>query len=394
MLMNTPLINAINNRDFATATTLLKNGEQFPETLNDFDRRQLYETTIRNKGFTVIDVLVDAGVINPDVYEYDSFRNSIFELFFKYMSVEDESIRFLNSFIAKLYNINDEVEGHTLLSYAIECWADPSIIQCLIDAGLRTDFRNTAEDNLVSQSVRLNMIPKDRQLAYLAIFIKAGVDVNEGNVVKQTALHIAVESDKDHLLGILLANGAKPNEQDDKGNSSFYYALAHKLNGTIYNILTTLEPADFMQQNREGQTILSEYMRMLQGGSKEVALLEQLVTDGADLEQTAPYYGNPKSGWDWAVDKPIEVLQMLLKKTGRDINTQDNEGNTLLHKVCAIDTNYSQEKAKELYKKAKLLLEAGADISVTNTKDETAFILASKDNLKIKLVELLLAAKK
>jgi ankyrin repeat protein len=46
--------------------------------------------------------------------------------------------------------------------------------------------------------------------------------------------------------------------------------------------------------------------------------------------------------------------------------------------------------AKETYRKAKLLLEQGADISITNDKDETALMLASGDNLKIKTVELLM----
>ncbi len=46
--------------------------------------------------------------------------------------------------------------------------------------------------------------------------------------------------------------------------------------------------------------------------------------------------------------------------------------------------------AKETYRKVKLLLDHGADISITNDKDETALILASADNLKIKTVELLM----
>ncbi len=80
------------------------------------------------------------------------------------------------------------------------------------------------------------------------------------------------------------------------------------------------------------------------------------------------------------------VLQMVLNKTGRDVNAQDNEGNTLLHMICRIDCNYSHEAAKEMYKKVKLLLEAGADAGITNNKEETALMLASTDNLKGKIV--------
>ena len=75
-----------------------------------------------------------------------------------------------------------------------------------------------------------------------------------------------------------------------------------------------------------------------------------------------------------------------------DINEQDNEGNTLLHKVCAYNVNYDAEAAKETYRKVKLLLENGADKDIANDKDETPLMLASGDNLKIKTVELLMKA--
>jgi ankyrin repeat protein len=41
----------------------------------------------------------------------------------------------------------------------------------------------------------------------------------------------------------------------------------------------------------------------------------------------------------------------------------------------------------------KVLLEAGADVSLLNDKEETALMLAEKDNLKVKTVELLLQHK-
>ncbi|MDO7742560.1 MAG: ankyrin repeat domain-containing protein, partial [Pedobacter sp.] len=59
--------------------------------------------------------------------------------------------------------------------------------------------------------------------------------------------------------------------------------------------------------------------------------------------------------------------------------------------VCAFNVNYDQNVAKETYRKVKFLLENGADISLTNTKDQTALMLASDDNLKTKTVQLLLS---
>jgi ankyrin repeat protein len=162
----------------------------------------------------------------------------------------------------------------------------------------------------------------------------------------------------------------------------------------LYKKLAAHTPADFSRVNKDGQTPLSEFLRMMHGGDNEFALLEQLLEDGADLDSAAPYYNKTKSGWDWVVEKSLDVLQMALKKTGVDVNRQDNDGNTLLHKICRIDSNYSQEAAKGTYKKVKFLLEAGADATLTNAKDETAMTLAAADNLKAKTVEILLSAKK
>lgn len=393
MTNNSPLLDALRKSDFAKARELMESGETIPDGVAEWDLRQVYQNIIKAKAFDILDAQVKKGRVVTDVYEYDSLQYSIYELLFKNLPVDAESLRYLHDFITRSDNVNDEVAGKTLLSYALEVWANPAIVQTLIDAGLRTDFKNTAEDNLINQAVRINMIPKPVQQAYVEMFIRAGVDVNEPNVERKAAIHLAVESDKKHLLDTLLQHGARPNEQDWKGNSAIYVAVAHKLDGEMYQKLAAAEQPDFAQRNNENQTILSEYLRMMSGSEREIALLHQLIDDGADLEMTAPYYSEAYSAWDWIAQKNLETLQTVLNKTGRDVNLQDDAGNTLLHKLCARDCNHSQEAAKLIYKKVKLLLEMGADPSITNGKEETAFTLASADNLKTKTVELLLKAK-
>jgi uncharacterized protein len=146
--------------------------------------------------------------------------------------------------------------------------------------------------------------------------------------------------------------------------------------------------------NKDGEAILPSYMRMVNNGTEtELKLLDRLINDGADLTQTSPYYDKQKSSLDWAAEKSVVVLSQLLKTGKVDINSQDNGGNTLLHKVCAYDVNFDKEVAKETYRKVKLLIEDGADIDLLNDADETALMIASKDNLKSKTVELLLLKK-
>jgi uncharacterized protein len=394
MLTKTPLLEAINSANFTTAEELIRTGERIPDGLQSYHLTQLYEILVAKKGFAVLKALAANGQIVTDVYELEKFDESIFKPLIKRLPADDESLAFLREFVSGAQNINDEVDGKTLLAYAFESQAEPVIVRALIDAGCRTDFKNNAEDNLISQVVRINLMPEPKQQAYIEMLLQEGVDVNETNVVKQTALHIAVERDKRHLVDILLQHGAQPNDQDKSGNSAFFYALAHKFDRGVYEKLSANTPADFSLFNKDGQTPLSEFLRMMQGGANEAALLEQLLVDGADLDHATPYYNTPKSGWDWIIEKPTEVLQMALQKTGTDVNHQDNEGNTLLHKVCAINPNYEQNKAREIYKKAKMLLDAGADPSITNTQDKKPMDLAATDNLKAKTVEILLAAEK
>ncbi len=69
MLPDTPLIKAIQQKDFALAEQLFKSGESIPDTVNEFDMRQLWDSLVRNKGFNIIDILLENGTINKDIYE-------------------------------------------------------------------------------------------------------------------------------------------------------------------------------------------------------------------------------------------------------------------------------------------------------------------------------------
>lgn len=393
MLPKTPLIEAIMKGSFDEAENLIKSGERIPDSLHYYDLNQLYEKLISKKAFAVLEALLTTRQIVTDVYELNRIDESIFKPLITKLPVDDESVSFLTKFISGSKNVNEEPGGKTLLGFAFEEKADVAIIGALIKGGCNANLKNNSEDTLLSQVVRINMMQPEKQLAYMDLLINEGVDVNEVNVAKQSALHIAVERDKNALVDMLLAHGAQPNEPDSQGNTAFYYALAHKFNGPLYKKLSAHTPMDFTVINRSGQTALSEYLRMMQAGDSDLALLEELIQDGADLNHCTPYYDELRSGWDWILAKDLDMFKMALEKTGFDVNTQDDNGNTFLHKLCRVDSNHSQDAAKNTYRKVKFLLDAGADPSITNNNDETPMMLAAKDNLKAKTVELLLSFK-
>lgn len=369
------------------------NPSQFKE-YNEFDNQQAWVRIVRNKQFALLDFMIENNMIETDVYEYDSIQRSVFDSLLKNISDDEASLAYLKSFIKKLDNINDEVAGETLLSYALSEKVSPAIIRALIDAGCSPQFRNTAQNNLLIEAIRLNMIPSERQLAYLKIFTDEGIDVNEGNVERKNALHHAVESHKKDLIPYLLEQRADATEQDWKGNTAFHLAFLNTDDDIIIPQLLGSQAPDFESENKDGEKPLGVFMRYMNGSERSIRNLDKIIDAGADMNQTSTWYSRPKSGWDWVVEKKPEVLEAVFAKVSPDVNMQDNDGNTLLHKVCSIDCNYSQETAKDIYRKAKFLLKEGADATAANNKDETPVMIASKDNLKTKTVEILLKINK
>jgi uncharacterized protein len=367
----------------------LQNGEPLASQYAENNKSQLINKILQAKAFDLIDPLIEHGLIQTDVYEYDNFDRSVFKNIAMSLKADEESLIFLRGFLKKIANKNDEVRDTTVLQYCMEQAADPAIIQCLIEEGFDVQYKNNADMNLLHQVVNKGMLDETKGNAYIELLISNGVDVNHRNIVGTTPLMLAVQRAKKNYLDLLLQNGADPNEQDNKGNSAFYFAVVEQLNKGVYDKLKEYALPDFDNANKEGEHIFTGYLRMA-NGSDATALVLQMMEDGASIYQASPYYQAPKSGVDWLAEKSPELVKAVLGTGTVDVNRQDDQGNTFLHKVCAYNVNYDQTVAKNLYQKVKLLLEAGADASITNDKEETPLMLAAKDNLKVKTVDLLM----
>jgi ankyrin repeat protein len=328
--------------------------------------------------------------IETDIYEFDSFDKSIFQAIVRNLGNDDEDIAFFNEFITHFDNLNDEVNTKTLLGYLFENGASLPLIKACIDAGCSANFKNNAEENYIHQVVkssfrRYNLNDEqttDLLKGYIDILLSEGVDINEGNVVQETPLITAIKFNKKNLIAHLLENGADPNHTDRDGNSAFFYAVAHSQSENIYDTMRNFATPAFDQVNKNGETLLFEYVRMMSNSESGIKFLKKLIEDGADLYQASTWYGADTTPLDIIAEKQADILQAVLETGQIDVNRADNKGNTLLHKVCAYNVNYEAEKAKETYRKVKLLIENGADIALTNDQDQTALMLASDDNLK------------
>lgn len=384
----------LQSNQFDQALELLNNGEKLPKTLDDFKRNQIFEKLLKEKQFQILLHFVKDKTIESDIYELDNFDRSIFQSILYYLPKDEESNQFFQEFISKFNNLNDEVNAKTLLGFFLEKGASIEIIKILVEAGCDVNFLNNADENYLHQVIKTNLMKPELSLSYLEFLISEGLDVNQPNIVKKTPLIAAIDFNRKEYIDLLLQNGANPNDVDKDGNSAFFYAVAHKLDFDLYKQLSEFASPELDVLNSDQVSPLFEYTRMMNGRSeKEIQLLVQMIEDGGDLYHPSQYYSKDKTPLDQIAEKPAEILEAVLETGKVEVNRQDDHGNTLLHKVCAFNVNYDANQAKETYRKVKLLLENGADSSITNDEDKTALMLASDDNLKIKTVELLMKQK-
>ncbi|MGN7986814.1 ankyrin repeat domain-containing protein [Pedobacter sp. 22226] len=397
-MTETTLDQQLNARKFDEAKSSMQNGEKLSKNLQDYQKSSIFDNLFKEKQYEILNMMVKDKTIETDIYEFDNFDKSIFHSIIYNLGNEDEDLAFFSEFIGHFDNLNDEVNAKTLLGYLFENGVSLGVIKACIDAGCTTSFKNNAEENYIHHVVkssfrRYNLNDEqttDLLKGYIDILINEGVDINEGNIVQETPLITAIKFNKKNLIAHLLENGADPNQTDREGNSAFFYAVAHAQSENIYDTLRNFSTPEFDQVSKKSETLLFEYVRMMSNSESSINFLKKLLSDGADLYQTSTWYSADKTPLDVIAEKQANILEAVLESGQVDINRTDNEGNTLLHKVCAYNVNYEAEKAKETYRKVKLLIENGADTAISNDKDQTALMLASDDNLKIKTVELLM----
>ncbi|MBK1442372.1 ankyrin repeat domain-containing protein [Parapedobacter sp. ISTM3] len=400
----TGLIGAIRQKDFSKVEELIKTDPGAFKELKNYEKESLIQAALRCKAFSLLTALADAGLLTTDLLELDRWMGSdIYHILLHIPFVktgnsirnprathtvddpealDPESLAFFRSFAGRIENIDEPVENQTLLEFAISQNLPVPVLQVMVDHGCPTDGYDHSENTLLFR----RLTP---QVGHW--LVEQGLDVNHKNKGHITPLEKAIDTGNGELVKTLLDNGADIHHTDKDGNSMFRFALVDKVNYELFDILCEYDTPDFHRTNHTGSSLLFDYIDRLYGGEKQLAYLEKLLEMGADLQQVnTTVYGKEKTALDLAVTKDAVVFETVLNHYTAGINQTDNNGDTLLHKVCADELNYDQNKARELYRKAKLLLGKGADPSIRNSQDKTAADLAANDNLKEKTVALLL----
>ena len=396
---------AIQQKDFSQIEKLIAADTPGYKSLRSYEQDALIQTALRNKAFSLLLKMVDLGLLTVDLFEIDRWMGSFLYTVLLYTPFEKNpagfrnprptntvadpeaidagSLLFFRELTEKIENIDETVENQTLLAHAISQNMPIPILQLIVDAGCPADTYDYSDNTLLFGRLTPEV---GRWL------VEQGLDVNHKNKGGITPLERAIDSGNQNLVQILLDNGADIAHETKEGYSMFRFALVDKVDYPLFDLLCNYGQPDFHQMSKTGSSLLYDYVEHLHSsGEQQLTYLRKLLEMGADVQQmNTTMYGQKRTVLDAALAKDFAVFELLLNYYTGDINQSDDQGNTLLHRVCVFDLNHDQMKAKELYRKVKHLLTQGADVSLRNTQDKTAMDLAVEDNLKDKTVALLL----
>lgn len=375
-----PINTAILQEDFSTAQQLLDQGEAWD--LTDFMAAQAYERLLKNQQFELLQCFIDKQHINLDLFEYDNFNNSLFELLTQ-QPCTDAFLAFLDNLLPQVENIEEDIADMTWLGLALQNKSELPFLEKLIEHGCDVQYKNNNDQSVLFQT---------NDVALCQFLMDQGVDVNAKDNGGNTILMNAVAQNNAELVQLYLDAGADTNHQNNKGETAYHIAVFNAMSIDRYQQLSNYDPPRFDQVNTQGQSLFFQFVESSDlSWAPQLELFKLMINDGADLFQAEKNaYGEEKTVAQLLATKDISIFEILLQQDDFNPNQQDNAGNTWLHYVCRENLNFEQSKAKTFYQKIKRLIQAGADVSIRNDQDQTPADLASDDNLKAKGLALLL----
>lgn len=361
----------------------------------EYELNSLVSQLIRSQHYEILDRFLQKRLISTDLYDYDRLSTSVINTLFKPQLTSevqlDIHLNWIKSYLAQVDDIDEEVDGSTLLEYAVQENVAMPFLKLIYEAGADLQRMDKYGQTLLFKVCILRMQPNERISELVDWLLAEGLDPNIANVEQKTALHMAVDTLKTDAVVKLLDAGADPGLKDWHGESAFHYAAIRHFNPDLLLTLFNYGKPDFHSVDKQGENLLNAFLRRMHTDSEtNLTVLVVLLEHGADLTAASMWYQREKTGVDWLAEKSLLVIQEIVDKGFLDLNYMDNEGNTLLHKVCQENLNHDENKARELYRKVKYLVGEGVDPQSENRLDKKAVDYAMDDNLKIKTVEWLL----
>jgi ankyrin repeat protein len=326
------------------------------------------------------------------------FDNNFLLLPFIALSDEDKSIisRSRTKLLPNLLFYAIQIDYSTILTqFGNLPFIKTDYRETLLHLAIRNESINSLECILYNEKYKNYLIENTKLLSIMCRF-KFGkilklhnINLNVGDSDKNTPLHHACESNNLQAIKFLIKSGAKPNEENEKGETPLHCAL--DCSSVEVMQLLIQNGADVNVRDKSGKTVL-HCASEIQDFSPEI--LELLIKYNADLNIVDT---NGQSPIHYACVKgSADTLNFLIQK-GADVNLTNKADKTPLHYVCddqhisdAIATILIKSGAqldavdksgqapihyacqKGFSEKVKLLVEGGARVNLGDRKGKTA----------------------
>lgn len=217
----------------------------------------------------------------------------------------------------------------------------------------------------------LHVLARNASPEIVYYFLNKGLDVNLINAEGNTVLHVAVQNRNAEVLQAVLSKTQNLDVKNQFGQTPLMLAVRALNADAVETLLgkgSNIQALDLNDQN-----LISYAFQAYNGNNQEPfnQVLELLESNGLSVKSAQE---DGTNAFHWAIQNLNPYLIEVAKKYNADINQQDSEGMTPLHKAALI-----AEDDQIL----KLLIQLGADTSIKNEWEESVFDLAS-DNERLK----------
>ena len=286
--------------------------------------------------------------------------------------------------------------GLTPLSYAVNISAPTEILQKFTIEPDNINMKNPRGTNPLIEAVRLNnlqmvkyllahqadvtekydgantillyALKENAQNEIISELLKAGADANAKDANGQTPLMLAISSNKDVAVDVLLQNNADIKQKTPTGKTLLSYAFENNVNPDIFSKLI-VGGANINDVNADGNVLL---IQALSAGKYEIA--EQLLKNDADVN-VENQNGENALSYALSHDIPADLLAKIVNASKTPLKNLPKFDKPLW-KVLAEQNRY------------ELLSDAIKNMEKINEKDETgesvfSYLLKNSDNPQI-----------
>jgi ankyrin repeat protein len=297
-----------------------------------------------------------------------------------------------------------------------------TILELLLNKGADVDVRGQQ----FNEDTPLSLVAEEGHIGSISVLLKHGADIHTRNKHKYTPIMLAAYENRAEVVNALLSAGANPNDSSPDGTTPLL--LASSCPGSISTLKALIDAvADVNVSDTTQKTVLHQAAK--RGHHENIAYLlsvganvnaARLTTLWTPLAYALARNSSPGSNASSAINillndvKPSETVKLLLD-AGADPCTVFQNGYTPVHLAassgnwenmrlllnCGVDVNRQTEPdgrtplhvavgAKEQIM-VKMLLAAGAKVSVVDARGRTALGSAEEAKNKV-IIDILRAA--